>query len=151
MIQFFMANLPWFWLALLIVFLVVEACTMSLTTIWCAISSVPLIFIARTPLAFRWQLLIFASLSFVLIVLTRPFAVKKLNIGKNKTNVNSLEGQQVLVTRNITQFEKGEAKAQNGVLWTAVSADGTDIEKGTVCIVSKVEGNSLNVLRKEQA
>lgn len=149
MIDFILSNLSWFWISVLAASLIAEACSLSLTTIWCAISSVPMIFIARTSLPFKWQLLIFAALSFALIVLTRPFAVKKLHLGKNRTNVNFLEGQQVLITRNITQFEKGEAKAGNGVLWTAVSADGTDIEKGTVCVVSKVEGNSLKVLRKE--
>ena len=110
----------------------------------------PFIFISKTPLPFRWQLLIFALLTVALIVFTRPFAVKKLKIGKeNNTNVNALEGQEVLVVQKITKFNKGYVKAKNGVVWTAESEDSTDIQKDAVCIVKKVSGNTLVVARKE--
>ena len=105
MIAFFISNLPWFWLAILVLCLIIEGITMSLTTIWAAIAAVPFIFIAKTPIPFRWQLLIFVVITVVLIVFTRPFAVKKLNVGKeNSTNVNALEGQEVLVVKKITPF-----------------------------------------------
>ncbi len=143
-----MAEAPWFWVLLLVVFLVIEACTMALTTIWAAAACVPLIFIARTPLAFRWQLLIFMVLTVALIAFTRPFAVRKLKPGRSRTNVNSLAGQEVLVVRDIKPFEKGEAKAKNGVIWTASAAGGAEIPAGTVCTVSAVEGNTLEVAPK---
>ena len=88
MTNFILSFLPWIWLTLLIIFVVIEAFTMSLTTIWPAIASLPLIFIAKTGLPFKWQLLIFVLLTLVLVIFTRPFAVKKLKIGNNKTNVN---------------------------------------------------------------
>ena len=50
MTNFILSNLPWFWLIMLVVFVVIEAFTMSLTTIWAALSSLPLIFIAKTGL-----------------------------------------------------------------------------------------------------
>lgn len=150
MIAFFISNLPWFWLALLVMCLIIEGITMSLTTIWAAIAAVPFIFIAKTPLPFRWQLLLFVIITVILIVFTRPFAVKKLNIGKsNNTNVNALEGQEVLVVHKITPFEKGTAKAKNGVEWTAVSDGSTEIDEGAVCIVLKIEGNTLVLKEKE--
>lgn len=123
---------------------------MSLTTIWAAIAAVPFIFVAKTPLPFRWQLLLFVAITVALIVFTRPFAVRKLNIGKSSnTNVNALAGQEVLVVRKITPFEKGCAKAKNGVEWTAVSDGGTEIDEGAVCIVLKIEGNTLVLKEKE--
>lgn len=150
MIAFFISNLPWFWLALLVMCLIIEGITMSLTTIWAAIAAVPFIFIAKTPLPFQWQLLLFVIITVILIVFTRPFAVKKLNIGKsNNTNVNALEGQEVLVVHKITPFEKGTAKAKNGVEWTAVSDGSTEIDEGAVCIVLKIEGNTLVLKEKE--
>lgn len=150
MIAFITSYLPWFWLALLVICLIIEGITMSLTTIWAAIAAVPFIFIAKTPLPFRWQLLLFVAITVILIVFTRPFAVKKLKIGKgNYTNVNALEGQEVLVVQKITEFEKGSARAKNGVIWTAVSATDTDIAEGAVCIVQKVEGNTLVLTAKE--
>ena len=150
MISFITSNLPWFWLGILVFCIIIEGITTSLTTVWAGIAAVPFIFISKTPLPFRWQLLIFALLTVALIVFTRPFAVKKLKIGKeNNTNVNALEGQEVLVVQKITKFNKGYVKAKNGVVWTAESEDSTDIQKDSVCIVKKVSGNTLVVARKE--
>ena len=149
MTNFIISNLPWFWLIMLIVFVVIETFTMSLTTIWAAIASLPLIFIAKTGLPFKWQLLIFVLLTLALVIFTRPFAVKKLKIGKDKTNVNDMEGQEVLVTKAILQFKKGEAKSKNGVIWTVTSADGTEIPENTICIVTKVQGNTLEIKPKQ--
>lgn len=146
--EFVFANLPWFWLSLLVVFVVVEAFTMSLTTIWAAIASVPMIFISRTALPFRWQLLIFLVLTIVLAVLTRPFAVKKLRLGKEKLNVNSMIGEEVLIVKPISEFQKGEAKAKNGVVWTATSESSAEIPENSVCVVTKVQGNTLEVKAK---
>ena len=149
MTNFILSNLPWFWLIMLVVFVVIEAFTMSLTTIWAALSSLPLIFIAKTGLPFKWQLLIFVLLTLLLIIFTRPFAVKKLKLGKDKTNVNNMEGQEILVTKSILQFQKGEAKSKNGVFWTVTSADGTEIPENTICIVTKVQGNTLEIKPKQ--
>ena len=149
MTNFILPLLPWIWLTLLVIFVVIEAFTMSLTTIWPAIASLPLIFIAKTGLPFKWQLLIFVLLTLVLVIFTRPFAVKKLKIGKDKTNVNDMEGQEVLVTKAILQFQKGEAKSKNGVIWTVTSAYGTEIPENTICIVTKVQGNTLEIKPKQ--
>ena len=85
----------------------------------------------------------------VLVIFTRPFAIKKLKIGNNKTNVNSLIGSEVIVTKKITEFDKGEAKAKNGVIWTATSDNNKTIEKGTVCSIISVEGNTIIIKEKE--
>ena len=82
------------------------------------------------------------------MVFTRPFAVKKLKLGRVATNINSLDGQEVLVVKKITRFDKGEVKSSNGVVWTAMLESGEEIPKGTVCVVSRVEGNTLIVKEK---
>lgn len=141
-------NLPWFWLGLMVLSLIIEAVTFSLTTVWAAISALLMIFLSRTALSFRWQLLIFFLITILLLIFTRPFAVKKLKIGRVMTNVNSLDGQEVLVVKKITKFEKGDVKASNGVVWTATGEGDDEIEKGTVCLVRRVEGNTLVVKAK---
>lgn len=147
----FLSNLgPWFWFAILIVCIIIEAFTLSLTTIWSAIAAIPLIFIAKTNLDFKWQLLIFALLTVALIVFTRPFAIKKLKIGRNRTNINTMVGQEVLVTKGISRFQKGEVKAENAVIWSAKSENEEDIPKNTVCIVKAVEGNTLIIKQKNE-
>ncbi len=148
MMNFILSNLPWVWLSLLVIFVVIEAFTMSLTTVWAAIAAFPMIFISKTALPFKWQLLIFLVITIVLVVFTRPFAVKKLKLGKEKTNAASLVGQEVLVISEVSEFKKGSAKAKNGVIWTVTSADSSVIPENTVCIVTKIEGNTLQITKK---
>lgn len=147
--MFLQNALPWFWLAIMVILIVIEALTFSLTTIWGAIACIPLIFIARTQLEFKWQILIFAFLSLILLVFTRPFAVKKLKI--SKTNVNGLIGQDVIVTKKIGALEKGEVKSSAGVIWSAKSRDGSEIKSGTVCSIVALSGNTLEVEAKKDS
>lgn len=150
--MFLMNNLMWFWLGVMLLCVVIEAATFALTTVWGAISAFVMIFVSRTNMPLKWQLILFLVLTIVLVLTTRPFAVKKLKLGKDKTNVNSMEGQEVLVTKRISRFEKGEVKAKNGVIWSAKNADeqdDADISEGSVCKIVKVDGNTLSVKIKD--
>lgn len=152
MYMFLMNNLMWFWLGVMLLCVVIEAATFALTTVWGAISAFVMIFVSRTNMPLKWQLILFLVLTIVLVLTTRPFAVKKLKLGKDKTNVNSMEGQEVLVTKRISRFEKGEVKAKNGVIWSAKNADeqdDADISEGSVCKIVKVDGNTLSVKIKD--
>ena len=143
--------MSWIWLALLAVMVVIEALTMGLTTIWGAISALVMVFVSRTGMEIGWQILLFLAITLVLLLTTRPFALRKLNMGRVKTNVNSMIGEEVELTEPISKFRKGVAKSRNGVLWTAMSEDpGEEIPAGRVCVVSKVEGNTLTVRQKEE-
>ncbi|MGN0730965.1 MAG: NfeD family protein [Treponema sp.] len=144
MVDFIPNVMPWVWLGILVICIVIECFTFSLTTIWAALASVPLIFISRTSLSLQVQILIFAVITLLLIIGTRPLALKLLRKEKNE-NINNLEGQKVIVTKKITATEKGEAKASNGVIWTAKSNDSSEIEKDSVCRILKIEGNTLIV------
>ena len=144
MVDFIPNVMPWIWTGILVICIVIECFTFSLTTIWAALASVPLIFISRTILSLQVQILIFAVITLLLIIGTRPLALKLLRKEKNE-NINNLEGQKVIVTKKITATEKGEAKASNGVIWTAKSNNSSEIEKDSVCRILKIEGNTLIV------
>lgn len=135
----------WIWLGILILCLIIEGATWGLTTIWAAIAALPMIFIARTGLKFQWQVLIFVTLTLILLISTRPFAIKKLKNGKEKTNVNTMVGEEVLITKEISEFQKGEAKAKNGIIWSAKSSGNNLIKKNSICIIKEVQGNTIVV------
>lgn len=139
----------WIWFIILVISCIIEAFTLGLTTVWAAIACVPLIFIARTPLAFQWQVLVFSVITVVLIIFTRPFAIKKLKNGAFKTNISTINGQEVIVIKEIKPFEKGEVRAHNGVVWSAESELNETIPVETVCQVVSVEGNTIKVKIKE--
>lgn len=147
---FLVSHLYWFWLGVLILMLLIEAATSALVTIWCAVSALAMIFISLAGIPLRWQILLFFVFSALLIIFTRPLAVKKLNMGKVKTNADALIGQEVMVTSDIGRFSKGTAKAANGVEWSAFSHDGGEISKGTVCTVINIKGNTLTVKKNKE-
>jgi len=53
--------------------------------------------------------------------------------------VDSLIGMHALVTKKISEFERGEVKL-NGQFWTARSEDGSVINEGIKCEVVRIEG-----------
>ncbi len=150
MIDFIMSNLFWFWLAVFVIMVIIEAMTIALVSIWCGISALIMIFLSRTEMPFKWQLLIFLLISVVLMLFTRPFFVKKLKLGKNKMNTESIEGTKMKVIEPISQFQKGTVKAQNGVVWNAESTDEEPLSSGDICIVKSVKGNTLVVQKVKE-
>jgi len=131
----------WIWLGLTILFAIIEALTLGLTTIWCALAAIVLIFLSFLPIAFEFQVLIFLAISAVLLFFTRPLAIKKFKTGKVKTNVDSLAGKHALVIKQITEFDRGEVKL-NGQIWSAKLEEGAAaaMSEGTKCEVIKIEG-----------
>jgi membrane protein implicated in regulation of membrane protease activity len=88
---------------------------------------------------FQLHIGLFLLMSILLVVFTRPFAVKKLSVGKEKTNVYDLVDKEAIVTKRISKFEKGEVKIR-GQIWTAISENGEEIAEGTECVVVRFEG-----------
>jgi membrane protein implicated in regulation of membrane protease activity len=129
----------WIWVALTIIFALIEIFTFGLTTIWFALAALVLVFLSFLPIPLTFQILIFLGLSALLLIFTRPVAIKKLKMGKEKTNVDSLVGKSALVIKTISEFEKGEVKI-NGQIWSARAEDNSIITAGTRCEVLRIEG-----------
>jgi membrane protein implicated in regulation of membrane protease activity len=132
-------QMHWVWVALVIIFAVIEAFTFGLTTIWFAISAFVMVFLSFIIKPLPAQIIIFLLIAGVLLFFTRPIAIKKLKTGKVKTNVDSLVGMHALVTKKISEFDRGEVKL-NGQFWTSRSEDDSTIDEGTKCEVVRIEG-----------
>ena len=132
-------NLPWVWVAVTIICVVIESLTLSLTTIWFGISAFVMVFLAFTPLPFPAQLLVFVVLAFVLLIFTRPIVKQKLNQKKIATNYERIIGQIAVVTRKITALDKGSVKI-NGMEWTAAVREDIVLEEGSKCIIEEIAG-----------
>jgi len=129
----------WIWVGLVVIFAIIEICTLGLTTVWFAIAALVMVFLSFLKISMPVQGLIFLVISALLLIFTRPLAIKKFKMGREKTNVDSLAGKQVLVTKTIGEFEKGEVKL-NGLIWAARSENNTEIAKGIKCEILRVEG-----------
>ena len=132
-------NLPWVWVAVTIICVVIESLTLSLTTIWFGISAFVMVFLAFTPLPFPAQLFIFVVLALVLLIFTRPVVKQKLNQKKIATNYERIIGQIAVVTKKITALDKGSVKI-NGMEWTAAVKEDITLEEGSKCIVEEIAG-----------
>ena len=132
-------NLPWVWVAVTIICVVIESLTLSLTTIWFGISSFVLVFLAFTPIPFGAQLFIFVALALVLLIFTRPVVKRRLNQKQIATNYERIIGQIAVVTKKITALDKGSVKI-NGMEWTAAVKEDITLEKGSKCIIDEIAG-----------
>ena len=132
-------NLPWVWVAVTIICVVIESLTLALTTIWFGISAFVLVFLAFTPLPFVAQVFIFVALALVLLIFTRPVVKKKLSQKQIATNYERVIGQIAVVTKKITALDKGAIKI-NGMEWTAAVKEDLVLEKGSKCIIEEIAG-----------
>ena len=144
MFSFGTIPVQWLWVALVIIFTAIELLTLGLTTVWFAIAALAMVFLSALKISLPVQVLIFLAISAILLFFTRPIAVKKLKLGKIKTNVDSLIGKHALVIKEIGEFEKGEVKI-SGQVWSAHAEDDSPIAEGTKCEVLRVEGVQLIV------
>ncbi len=135
-----------YWLIALAVLLVIEIVTLGLTTIWFAGGAL-IAFIAALLGVDVWvQLLLFSIISLVLLIFTRPVAMKRLNKNRVKTNYEGLIGKVVKVTKTVdNQNQSGEAVV-NGQEWTVRSLnEDVIIEPGTKVKIVNIEGVRLIV------
>ena len=138
-VQVLSDNLPWVWVAVTIICVVIESLTLALTTIWFGISAFVMVFLAFTPLPFVAQVFIFVVLALVLLIFTRPVVKKKLSQKQIATNYERVIGQIALVTKKITALDKGAIKI-NGMEWTAAVKEDIVLEKGSKCIIEEIAG-----------
>jgi membrane protein implicated in regulation of membrane protease activity len=132
-------SLRWIWVALTIIFSVIEVFTFGLTTVWFALAALVMVFLSFLPIPLVFQIIIFLVISAFFLFFTRPIAIKKFKTGRVKTNVDSLVGKHALVVKQLGEFERGEVKI-GGQIWTAFSDDGSVIKEGTKCEVIRIEG-----------
>lgn len=138
------------WLAALVILLIAEALTLGLTTIWFAGGAAAALAAALLGTNVWIQIVLFLSVSLVLLIFTRPVAVRYMNKSALKTNVDSLTGEQGVVDEAIDNL-KGTGKVRlNDVFWTARSENGEVIEKGAVVEILRVDGVKLIVKMKEE-
>lgn len=140
-----------YWLAIFIVLLIIEIMTMGLTTIWFAGGALLAFLAGIAGFGTGVQIGVFIVVSVLLLILTRPLAVKYFNQERQKTNAESLIGQQALVTEDIDTIKaKGQVEIR-GQIWSAKTdePDGK-IPKNTVVVVNGIQGVKLIVRAREE-
>ena len=140
---------PIIWLGILAVFLVIEGLTTALTTIWFAGGALAAAVAAGFGAGIVPQLLLFFTVSLVLLFFTRPVALKLMNKDTEKTNVNSLPGKTAVVIQRIDNLAQTGQVRINDIEWLARTPDdNVTIPEGTVVVIKEVHGVRLIVEKK---
>ena len=134
------------WLLAAAIFIIIEIVTLGLTSIWFAGGAIVAAIAAAFQVDLLIQLILFAVISAVLLIFTRPVARKHLTTKTVKTNVESLIGEEAIVKEEINNLEEQGVAVLNGQEWTARAMDNaTIIPAGTKVTVQRISGVKLIV------
>ncbi|MFI3208660.1 MAG: NfeD family protein [Eubacteriales bacterium] len=139
-----------YWLIVFVVLLLFEIVTMGLTTVWFAggalIAALASNFITSEPI----QIIIFLVSSIILLVLTRPFALKYVNRKVEKTNAESIIGTDTIVIEDIDELHGTGKVRVNGIEWSAKNAvTGEVIKSSEVVTIMGIQGVKAIVTKKQ--
>lgn len=141
-----MTEMMFFWAVLVIAAIAVEAATMGLTSIWFAGGGLAALAVAALRGPIVLQVLLFFVVSLVLLIFTRPIAVKYFNKDRVKTNVESIVGRKGIVTAEIDNLQAIGQVTVGGQEWSARSnIPDRKIEQGTIVEIVAIEGVKLIV------
>lgn len=146
-----MDKMVFIWLVLLIVFMAIEVATVGLTAIWMAGGSLAAMFAELAGLNIWWQIGLFIVVSFLLLIFTRPFAVKYINSNHEKTNYEGIIGKVVRITETVNNYEMTGTTVLNGIEWTVrTKEDGQILNPGDLAKVVDISGVKLIVKKCEE-
>lgn len=137
-----------FWVVALVVFLIVEAVTAGLVSIWFVFGSLVALICAALGAAVWLQIFWFVIVSVATLVLTRPLVKRYVDSRSVATNADRSIGRTAVVTERIDNLAAAGAVKLDGVVWTARSTDdAVAIESGERVTVRAIEGVKLIVER----
>lgn len=133
------------WLLLLVVFLAAEAATVSMVSLWFAVSALVALLVALLGGPGWLQGTLFLVISAVLLALLRPLVKRYVTPRITATNVDSVIGSTGLVTTAIDNVSAVGQVKLGAMEWTARSTSGQPIPVGTRVRVDKIEGVKVYV------
>ncbi len=139
------------WLILIVVFLIVEASTVTLVSLWFAAGSLAALLISLFNGAEWLQVTAFLAVSAILLSLLRPLVRKYVTPKLTKTNADAVIGSTGLVTVAIDNVAaEGQVKL-GAMVWTARSTSGDPIPADTLIRADRIEGVKVFVSPAKEA
>lgn len=134
------------WLILLVAFVLIEVLTLGLTTIWFAGGSLVGLLVSLTGVGFLVQVILFLVVSFVLLLLVRPYAHRHFNKERVRTNAQTLIGETAIVIEPVDNLRAQGRVIVHGQEWAARNQkEGELLDKDTHVRVTDISGVKLIV------
>lgn len=139
------------WLGLLIILLIIEIITVGLTSIWAAGGALAALILNILGLSLVWQIVAFFVVTFVLLIFTRPFAVRFINTQREKTNYEGIIGKTIRIAERVDNIRQTGMAVVNGQEWTVRAQEDQEIlEPETLAKVVDISGVKLIVRKYEE-
>ena len=139
-----------FWLAAMIVFIMAEAATVTLVSIWFAAGALAAIVVALTGGGVGLQVTVFLAVAIALLASLRGMVRKHFTPKLQKTNVDSIIGSTGIVTTPVNNVAALGRVTISGMEWSARSTTGQPLAEGSKVTVDRVEGVKVFVSLAEE-
>lgn len=134
-----------FWIVAIVAFLILEASTATLVSIWFAGGSLAALIVALFGGSVAIQTFAFLLVSIVCIVILRKIGLKSIYGKQKKTNLDRIIGQKVTINKSSESKDCEGSVVINDIEWKVKSEDGDEILSGDVVTVTDIEGVKLIV------
>ena len=138
------------WFVLLVLFLLVEANTVSVVSVWFAIGALTAMVTSLLGGQLWLQVALFFAVSAGLLVALRPMVRKHFTPKLVKTNVDGIIGQKGYTTAAVDNLSATGQIKLGAMYWTARSTSGDPIPEGTLVKVDRIEGVKVFVSPAEE-
>ena len=128
------------WLVLLIVFLIVEALTVVMVSLWFAGGALAALVASLLGASLWLQIALFLLVSAGLLASLRGVVRKHFTPRLERTNVDALIGSRGYVCADIDNISATGTVKLGAMEWSARSSSGAPIAKGTLVEVNRIEG-----------
>lgn len=140
-----------YWLVILAALLLIEIFTLGLFTIWFSGGALIAFFVSLVAEDnLLLQVIVFLTVSLVLLIFTRPLVLKYYNPKRIKTNYEGVIGKNGIVIVAIDNLKSTGQVTVDGQEWSAKTVDGSRIEKGSIVNVQAITGVRLVVTKAVQ-
>lgn len=138
-------SMTTFWIIAIVVFLVIEAVTVGIVSVWFAIGALFAMVTAMLGANLWVQITVFLIVSAIALYFTRPLVKKFVNNKVEPTNADMLIGKECRVVETIDNLSGTGAVYVDGKTWTARTVDEEIIPEGQLVKAERIEGVKLIV------
>lgn len=138
-------SMTTFWIIAMVVFLVIEAVTVGIVSVWFAIGALFAMVTAMLGANLWVQIAVFLVVSAVTLYFTRPLVKKYVNNKVEPTNADMLIGKECRVVETIDNLTGTGAVYVDGKTWTARTVGEEIIPEGQLVKAERIEGVKLIV------
>ena len=138
-------SMTTFWIIAMVVFLVIEAVTVGIVSVWFAIGALFAMVTAMLGANLWVQIAVFLVVSAVTLYFTRPLVKKYVNNKVEPTNADMLIGKECRVVETIDNLTGTGAVYVDGKTWTARTVAEEIIPEGQLVKAERIEGVKLIV------